>query len=105
METNQLIMTGIVTDLKPVRYSPAGIPQAELILEHRSRQREAGYDRQALCIMTVRLAGDDLLKVFQTLVLGQKIKVSGFLTRSHYKDSDNNRPLLHAQLLEVIATH
>ena len=43
---NQIELTARIAELSPLRYTPAGLPAANLVLEHESEQTEAGSVRQ-----------------------------------------------------------
>lgn len=87
-ETNRLVITGTVVEIGSRRVSPAGIPQQRFILEHRSRQVEAGIPREARCRIDVKVAGEDMTGLLKTLGVGQQVEVEGFLTRSGFKGSE-----------------
>lgn len=94
-ETNHLAITGLIVEMSAMRRSPAGVPQQRLIIEHRSRQIEAGIPREARCRVDVKVAGDELTGLVRTLVVGQSVAIEGFLTRSGFKDSEASL-VLHA---------
>lgn len=100
MEQNQLHLTGVILDLRDTRVSPAGVPHIELLVEHRSRQLEAGLMREARLKIAVRLSGEQWLPMASCLSPGQKVKVSGFLANASHRDTE--RLVLHAQALEII---
>jgi len=43
---NEVVLSGEPRDLRPLRYTPAGIPVAEFSLHHASTQPEAGGTRK-----------------------------------------------------------
>ncbi|MFZ5756925.1 MAG: primosomal replication protein N [Pseudomonadota bacterium] len=88
METNRLTITGRVSEVGGERVSPAGIPQRAITIEHRSRQVEAGFPREARCRIDVKIAGEELAAIARTLVVGQQVGIEGFLTRSGFKGSE-----------------
>jgi len=45
---NSLTLSASVAELQPLRYTPAGLPALDVMLEHASVQREAGGERQAV---------------------------------------------------------
>lgn len=101
MEINRLVLSGTVTELDRLRYTPAGVPYQSFLLEHRSRQEEAGAAREVLCHLKVESRGEAITANLQNLALGSRVIVTGFLARSYYKDSDSTRLVLHAQHIEL----
>jgi primosomal replication protein N len=87
-ETNRLTITGTIVEVGSRRVSPAGIPQQRITVEHRSRQVEAGVPREARCRIEVKIAGVEFAALLRTLVVGQRVEVEGFLTRSGFKGSE-----------------
>lgn len=100
MEANRLTITGMVVDVGSCRMSPAGVPQQTVVIEHRSRQVEAGTPREARCRLDVKIAGEDLAAVARTLVVGQQVGIEGFLTRSGFKGSETSI-VVHATRIQV----
>ncbi len=43
---NQLILSACISQVKALRYTPAGVPALDLMLEHESEVMEAGQPRQ-----------------------------------------------------------
>lgn len=101
MESNQLVLSGIVTELESLRYTPAGVPHQSFLLEHRSRQEEAGAAREVLCLIKVEARGEAITARLRNLALSDRVIVTGFLARSHYKDTESTRLVLHAQQIEL----
>lgn len=101
METNQLVLSGTVTELSGLRYTPAGVPHQSFLLEHRSRQEEAGAAREVLCHIKVEVRGEAINADLKALVVSDRVIATGFLARSHYKDTDSTRLVLHAQHIEL----
>lgn len=88
METNHLTITGRIVDVGRRRVSPAGIPQHLITIEHRSAQIEAGMPREARCRIDVKIVGEKLAGIAPALMVGQAVRIEGFLTRSGYRGSD-----------------
>ena len=42
---NQTDLTACIAELAALRYTPAGLPALDLVLEHSSQQQEAGHTR------------------------------------------------------------
>lgn len=98
---NRLTLTGQVTGPVTRRESPAGIPIARFVLEHSSRQSEAGMSREARCRINVVAAGTQLQEALSGLVPGEGLRVTGFIARAGYR-SEEHRIVLHAQQIERI---
>jgi primosomal replication protein N len=43
---NQLVLTACIVEVSTLRYTPAGLPALNFILEHESEVQEAGLKRQ-----------------------------------------------------------
>ena len=95
-------MSGQVVKAPETRHSPAGIPITRFVLQHQSRQLEAGSPREVHFSILVVAAGAELHPVASALVEGQVLRVRGFLTRSSHKSGDN-KLVLHAQGIESLS--
>ena len=92
MEGNEVALSGELTTVEPLRYTPAGIPLLGFRLLHRSRQTEAGLKRQVECeIGGVAMA--EVAVAMSRLKPGQTVKLSGFLNR---KNRLSTQLILHA---------
>ena len=85
-------MSGELTTIEPLRYTPAGIPLLGFRLLHRSRQTEAGLKRQVECEMG-GVAMAEVAVAMSRLKPGQAVKLSGFLNR---KNRLSTQLILHA---------
>jgi len=47
-DANQLILVAAIAELAALRYTPAGLPALDLLLEHESWLQEAGGNRQVV---------------------------------------------------------
>ena len=101
MECNQLVLSGAVTEIEGLRYTPAGVPHYGFVLEHRSRQEEAGVPREVVCRIRVEARGQPVTDRCQNLAVNDRIRVTGFLSRAYYKEAASTRLVLHAQQLEL----
>jgi len=78
--TNEVALTGELTAIEPLRYTPAGIPLLNFRLLHRSQQTEAGLRRQVECeVHGVAMA--EVAVALSRLNPGQAARVKGFLNR------------------------
>ena len=98
MEANEIALSGELTTIEPLRYTPAGIPVLGFKLVHRSRQVEAGLKRQVECEMG-GVAMAEVAVSMARLKPGQAVKVSGFLNR---KNRMSAQMILHATEAKVI---
>jgi len=96
VEVNEITLTGELTGIEPLRYTPAGIPLASFRLVHRSQQIEAGVRRQVEC----ELPGVAMAKValgMSGLREGQAVRARGFLNR---KNRMSAQLVLHVTAME-----
>ena len=98
MNSNRLVLTGEVTEVAELRYTPAGIPLISFTLKHTSQQSEAGMQRKVECeVPAVAMA--KLAEQARGMKPGTMASVAGFLA----KRSLNSRQLiLHINELEII---
>ncbi|SFN04320.1 restart primosome assembly protein PriB [Izhakiella capsodis] len=101
MATNQLQLSGIVCKTPVRKVSPSGIPHCQLVLEHRSMQVEAGFNRQAWCRMPVVISGSAHQAITHSITVGTQLTVSGFLS-THQGSNGLNKLVLHAEQIELI---
>ena len=95
---NRTELTGTVTAIDAVRYTPAGIPIVELKITHESGQTEAGRNRQVSIEMTALAAGDLARRVAQC-PLGAQVRLSGFLA---HRGKGRVQVVLHINDFEFI---
>lgn len=86
---NRLDISGALIQVDPLRYSPAGVPIAEAVILHRSKQHVAAQVRQVECELTVQASGPLASRLAQ-LPLGTQVKLEGALNRR----SMNSRQLI-----------
>jgi primosomal replication protein N len=76
-EQNHLELTAGIAEQKAIRYTPAGLPVIDLVLEHSSSMQEAGVLR--LVNATVKaVAIGSVAERIQTQPVGSVWKFSGF---------------------------
>ncbi len=86
MEENKVALSGELSAIEPLRYTPAGIPLLSFKLMHKSRQTEAGLKRQVECeIGGVAMA--EVAVAMARLKPGEAVKVNGFLNRKNRMSS------------------
>ena len=92
---NQVILTACIAEASPLRYTPAGIPALNLVLEHESEVVEAGVTRQVK--LTVRaVAFGAMAEVLAKSELGKLQLFTGFLINARTSKSI----VFHIQLIE-----
>jgi primosomal replication protein N len=80
--TNELMLSGELTAVEPLRYTPAGIPLLNFRMLHRSQQVEAGLKRQVECEVS-GVAMAEVAVALSHLKPGQAARVKGFLNRKN----------------------
>lgn len=90
--TNEVALTGELTAIEPLRYTPAGIPLVAFRLLHRSQQAEAGLKREVECEVN-GVAMAEVAIALSHLKPGQALRVKGFLNR---KSRMSAQMILHA---------
>ena len=80
--TNEVALSGELTAIEPLRYTPAGIPLLNFRLLHRSQQVEAGVKRQVECEVNGMAMGEVAVGLSR-LKPGQATRVKGFLNRKN----------------------
>jgi len=86
---NRLTISGVLAQVDPLRYSPAGVPISEAVIHHRSSQDVANQPRQVECELTVQAIGPLAAQLAQ-LTTGTQVKLEGALNRR----SVNSRQLI-----------
>lgn len=92
---NKLVLNGIVTQLAPIRHTPAGLPVLSFVIDHTSEAEEAGLNRKVMCEIEAMLIGD---LANTTLQAGDSIKAAGFLAK---RSAKSTRLVMHIQKIQV----
>ena len=83
---NQIELTARIAEVSPLRYTPAGVPATNLVLDHESEQQEAGTPRQVrLSIKAVTFGL--LAEQASRLDLSQAFRFRGFLASARTNKS------------------
>lgn len=98
MSTNHLVIEGRLAELKSLRYTPAGIPVAEIRIEHVSRQTEAAVEREVKCELAAVALGDTA-KLIQGAKLGDTVRLTGFLAN---RGKSTKNSVLHITNIEFL---
>lgn len=99
MEYNQTVISGQIIEIKKSRFSPSGVPHAEMVLEHRSRQDEEGKPRIVECQLLLQFTGEALNQQASVLEVGSKIVVEGFLLKKSQRQDQTVK--LQVQRLRI----
>ncbi|APW39402.1 primosomal replication protein N [Rhodoferax koreense] len=75
---NQVVLTACIAEVKTLRYTPAGIPALDLILEHASSLEQAGQTRQIKATVKATALGAVAERLRQQ-ALGSNWLFTGFL--------------------------
>lgn len=78
---NRVELTACIAEASPLRYTPAGIPAANFVLEHESEMAEAGSTRQVKLTMKA-VAFGALAEQTGQLPLGKPFRFTGFLVNA-----------------------
>ena len=75
---NRVLVTASLAEIKILRYTPAGLPAVDVVLEHRSMQAEAGQDRQVNALLKA-VAFGSLAERIARQAVGSTWTFQGFL--------------------------
>ena len=94
--TNRVEISGVITELKALRHTPAGIPVVEFRLRHASERAEAGARRKVEAEIEA-LAFEAQARLVAGAALGRALTAQGFLCA---KSRTSKKPVLHATNIE-----
>ncbi len=97
---NQTYLQVRVVEIKPLRFTPAGIPVQELILEYCGEVIEAGYTRKVEFVIAGCAIGG-IANQLQEVGLGTVIRVEGFLAPAR---KNSSKLVLHIQAVQFPRT-
>ena len=89
---NQVVLSAVIAEAKPLRYTPAGLPALDLQLEHESEVLEAGGKRQVKVAIRAVAFGPQAETLVRQAV-GSRWRFAGFLANPR----NGRHPLLHIQ--------
>jgi len=90
---NQVSITATTIEVKPLRYTPAGLPAIEMLLEHESDVVEAGISRRINLAFPAIALGDAALLLADT-PLACTLSIQGFLAPTR---KGSNKLVVHIQ--------
>lgn len=93
---NHIYLQVRVVEVKPLRFTPAGIPVQELMLEHCGEAIEAGHQRNIEFVIAGCAIGE-IANQLQNVVLGAVIRVEGFLAAAR---KNSTKLVLHIQAVQ-----
>jgi primosomal replication protein N len=94
---NQLALSGCIAELSAMRYTPAGLPALNLILDHSSEVLEAGQTRQVKATMKA-VAFGTLAERLAKQAIGSTWNFNGFLATPR----NGKHVILHIQEFQQI---
>jgi primosomal replication protein N len=94
---NKLAISGEVTQIEALRYTPAGLPLLSFVISHVSEVTEAGLKRKVECELNAVALGDLATSNVQ---LGTKLKALGFLAK---RSAKSTQLVLHIKNIELIS--
>jgi primosomal replication protein N len=89
---NQTILSARIAEAKALRYTPAGLPAVDLLLEHESEALEAGSKRQVKVEIRAVAFGTDA-ETLARQAIGSGFRFTGFLAAPRH----GRHPVLHIQ--------
>jgi len=75
---NQFHLLAQVQDISALRYTPAGLPVQDFVLQHESTVEEAGRPRKVSMEISSVMVGEPARRL-QSLGVGRQARFSGFL--------------------------
>ncbi|XZQ55763.1 MAG: primosomal replication protein N [Arsenophonus sp.] len=101
MNINKLKLSGKIYNTPIRKVSPSGVPHCQFILEHRSQQKEASFDRNVWCRVTIIASGKKIQESTYRIMIGSMVTVIGFIS-SHKGANGLNNLVLHAEQIKLI---
>jgi primosomal replication protein N len=95
---NRVEITGVVTELQSLRYTPGGVPVVEFRLAHESERAEAGARRKVNAEIDA-VAFEAQARLLAAGPMGRLLKAEGFLCA---KSRRSRKPVLHVTNIEFI---
>ncbi|MGE5386501.1 MAG: primosomal replication protein N [Betaproteobacteria bacterium] len=91
-------LAGRLIERKQLRYTPAGVPVSEGVLQHASTQAEADAMRKVECEIAIVALGQSA-QWLQAIPVGASVKVTGFLAA---KSRHSRTLVLHVNSIEFL---
>jgi primosomal replication protein N len=96
---NTIVVSGSLSEIGAVRFTPAGLTVLNFQIEHQSTQKEAGIERTVQALFRCTLIGEKEARLTRFQV-GRKIKVRGFMSAQSAKMM--SRLVLHVTAYELM---
>ena len=84
--------------MKPLRYTPAGVPVVEFRLKHESEREEAGTKRKVNAELDA-IAFEAQARLLAASAMGRPVRAEGFLSA---KSKHSAKPVLHVTNIEFL---
>ena len=95
---NRVEISGVITGLKALRHTPAGVPVVEFRLRHESERAESGAKRKVSAEIDA-VAFESQARLLAASALGRPLKAEGFLCARSRRSS---KPVLHVTNIEFM---
>jgi primosomal replication protein N len=86
VDANLLVLSAMIAEAQALRYTPAGIPALNLVLEHESEVLETGAKRQVKAVLKAMAFGA-LAERLVKQSIGSRWKFQGFLANARHGKS------------------
>jgi primosomal replication protein N len=96
---NNLLLTASIAELKALRYTPAGLPAQDMVLEHESQVEEAGQTRQIKASIRA-VAFGAVAERMRKQVVGSSWRFAGFVANPRL----GKGLVLHVQEFQPVST-
>lgn len=96
---NHLMLTAVIAELKALRYTPAGLPAQDLVLDHESEIEEAGQNRQVKATLRA-VAFGAVAERLRKQAVGSSWRFAGFVTNQRA----GRGLVLHVQEFQPVST-
>jgi primosomal replication protein N len=96
---NHLMLTAVIAEVKALRYTPAGLPAQDLVLDHESQVEEAGQMRQVRATLRA-VAFGAVAERLRRQAVGSHWRFAGFLTNQRV----GKGLVLHVQEFQPVST-
>ena len=81
MTANAVVLTACITEVHALRYTPAGIPALQLVLEHQSEVQDGQGKRQVKMVLKAMAFGS-LAERLVNQAVGSNWKFQGYLSNA-----------------------
>jgi primosomal replication protein N len=93
---NEVTVSGLICDLRALRFTPTGVPVAEFLLRHESVQEEAGHPRRVALDLPTIAFGALARQIAAATAVGT-VTARGFLAQRNRRSA---HVVLHANAIE-----